>query len=84
VICAICGGSADRDTPQAEGWVRHTLSVVEAVPHSRTGWQVVTKAQEWTCSLECERALLFRNFIAAGGVARDLEAVERIWTPGKE
>ena len=77
--CKSCGAEAYIDEEEAEGWIRHELSVVEKVGISN---ELAKKDETWICSLECELTYLNSLLEGAGGMKRDLEAIDRLWKPG--
>lgn len=81
--CTECGAELEENDHETEGWIFHKIAAREKTVMWGQPPVMTTKSQSsvWICSLECEREFLKGLYVAAGGVARSLEAIDGLILP---
>jgi len=84
MTCHSCQAEINEDDPDGLGWIRHQIATreLEEIAGADPLMHTRVRTLVWNCSLECELAFLAELHQAAGGVARDLSSIEKLWTPG--
>lgn len=86
MTCRGCKMEIDEDDSNGLGWIRHSIATreLEEIAGGDPIMHTINRTIVWTCSLDCELEFLRELHNAAGGIANDLDQIDRLWTPGKD